>query len=157
MKCSLKFVHSEGINELEADSAVMGSTICVRCGETLIPHSYCDTCQDVLRFRCSSCLMYTDERIHVYCRNGSTLNNNNHTCLEDTRKLVQIPNSSQIILNDDHNYIDYYFNDEIKYNSINLFTSYWEGIFYSIKLANRYWRKIFNIGNHNQYISWKQD
>src|SRR5918996_841640 len=109
----------------------MGSTICVRCGETLIPYFYCDS--------------------------GSTLNNNDYIYLEDTQKLVQIPNSSQIILNDDHNYMYYYFNDEIKYNSINLFTSYWEGIFYSIKLANRYWRKIFNIGNHNQYISWKQD
>jgi hypothetical protein len=155
LKRSLKFVNSEGINDLVADSEAMGSTICVRCSATLIPHSYCNVCQDVLQFRCSSCLMHTDERIHIYCHNVSILNNNNHTYLEDTQKLVQIPNSSQIILNDDHNYMDYYFNDEIKYNSINLFTSYWEDIFDSIKLANRYWRRIFNIGNHNQHISWK--
>ena len=38
------------------------------------------------------------------------------------------------------------FNDEIKYNSINLSTSYWNNIFESIKLLNRYWSKIFNIG-----------
>jgi uncharacterized Zn finger protein (UPF0148 family) len=160
LKCSLKFVNYEGINDLVADSATMGSTICVKCGATLIPHSYCDICQDVLLFRCSSCLMYTDERIHIYCRSVSTLNYNNHTYLEDTRKPAQIPNSSQIILNNDryvnnHNSIEYYFNDEIKYNLINLLISYWDSIFESIKLVNRFWRKIFNIGIHSQNMSWK--
>jgi hypothetical protein len=37
-------------------------------------------------------------------------------------------------------------NDEIKYNSTNLSTSYWNNIFDSIILVNRYWNKIFNIG-----------
>jgi hypothetical protein len=124
----------------------MGSTVCVRCGATLIPHSYCDVCQDVLRFVCSSCPMYTDERIHTYCRITRIQNNNN------IRKLVQIPNSSQIVLNDDlyfnnHTYIQNHLSDEIKYNSINLLTSYWDSIFESIKLVNRYWRRIFCIGN----------
>jgi predicted amidophosphoribosyltransferase len=119
----------------------MGSTVCVRCGATLIPHSYCDVCQDVLRFVCSSCLMYTDERIHTYCR--STRIQNNY----DIRKLVQIPNSSQIVLNDRYSYIQNQLSDEIKYNSLNLLTSYWDSIFESIKLVNRYWRRIFNIGN----------
>jgi predicted amidophosphoribosyltransferase len=119
----------------------MGSTVCVRCGATLIPHSYCDVCQDVLRFVCSSCSMYTDERIHTYCR--STRIQNNY----DIRKLVQIPNSSQIVLNDRYSYIQNQLSDEIKYNSLNLLTSYWDSIFESIKLVNRYWRRIFNIGN----------
>ena len=52
----------------------MGSTICVRCGSTLIPHSYCDVCHDVLCFTCSSCSMNTDERIHAYCHNTSIQN-----------------------------------------------------------------------------------
>lgn len=119
----------------------MGSTVCVRCGATLIPHSYCDVCQDVLRFVCSSCSMYTDERIHTYCR-GTRIQNN-----YDIRKLVQIPNSSQIVLNDRYSYIQNQLSDEIKYNSLNLLTSYWDSIFESIKLVNRYWRRIFNIGN----------
>lgn len=119
----------------------MGSTVCVRCGATLIPHSYCDVCQDVLRFVCSSCSMYTDERIHTYCR--STRIQNNY----DIRKLVQIPNSSQIVLNDRYSYIQNQLSDEIKYNSLNLLTSYWDSIFESIKLVNRYWKRIFNIGN----------
>ena len=118
----------------------MGSTVCVRCGATLIPHSYCDVCQDVLRFVCSSCSMYTDERIHTYCRSTRIQNN------FDIRKLVQIPNSSQIVLNDRYSYIQNQLSDEIKYNSLNLLTSYWDSIFESIKLVNRYWRRIFNIG-----------
>ncbi len=120
----------------------MGSTVCVRCGATLIPHSYCDICQDVLRFVCSSCSMSTDERIHTHRRSASTQNNN------DIRKLVHIPNSSQIALNDDcYGYIQNQLSDEIKYNSINLSVSYWDSIFESIKLVNRYWRRIFYIGN----------
>ena len=118
----------------------MGSTVCVRCGATLIPNSYCDVCQDVLRFVCSSCSMYTDERIHTYCR--STRIQNNY----DIRKLVQIPNTSQIVLNDRYSYIHNQLSDEIKYNSLDLLTSYWDSIFESIKLVNRYWRRIFNIG-----------
>jgi hypothetical protein len=118
----------------------MGSTVCVRCGATLIPHSYCDVCQDVLRFVCSSCSIYTDERIHTYCRSTRIQNNYN------IRKLVQIPNSSQIVLNDRYSYIQNQLSDEIKYNSLNLLTSYWDSIFESIKLVNRYWRRIFNIG-----------
>jgi hypothetical protein len=119
----------------------MGSTVCVRCGATLIPHSYCDFCQDVLRFVCSFCSMYTDERIHTYCRSTRIQNNN------DIRRLVQIPNSSQIVLNDRYGYIQNQLSDEIKYNSINLLTLYWDSIFESIKLVNGYWRRIFNIGN----------
>jgi hypothetical protein len=125
----------------------MGSTVCVRCGATLIPHSYCDVCQDVLRFICSSCSMYTDERIHTYCR--STRIKNNH----DIRKLVQLPNSSQIVLNDRYHYIQNQLNDEIEYNSINLSTSFLDIIFESIKLGNRYWIGIFNISNSRSSIA----
>jgi hypothetical protein len=87
--------------------------------------------------------MNTDERIHAYCRNASIQNNN------DMRKLMQIQNSSQIVLNDRYSYIQNHLRDEIKYNSINISISYWDSIFESIKLVNRYWRKIFNIGNSN--------
>ena len=87
--------------------------------------------------------MNTDERIHAYCRNASIQNNN------DIRKLMQIQNSSQIVLNDRYSYIQNHLRDEIKYNSINISISYWDSIFESIKLVNRYWRKIFNIGNSN--------
>jgi hypothetical protein len=56
----------------------MGSTVCVRCGATLIPHSYCDVCQDVLCFVGSSCLMFTDDRIHAYCHDASNIHNRNN-------------------------------------------------------------------------------
>lgn len=125
----------------------MGSTVCVRCGATLIPHKYCDVCHDVLCFTCSSCSMNTDERIPAYCRNASIQKNN------DLRKLMQIQNSSQIVLNDRYGYIQNHLRDEIKYNSINMSISYWDSIFESIKLVNRYWRKIFNIGNSNSSMA----
>src|SRR5919106_5317971 len=69
LKCSLKFVHSEGINDLVVDSATIVSISCV--------HSYCNTCYHVLCFTCSSCSMITDERIHSYCRNINIVNSNN--------------------------------------------------------------------------------
>jgi predicted amidophosphoribosyltransferase len=127
----------------------MGSTVCVRCGATLIPHSYCEFCHDVLRFICSSCSMYTDERTHAYCNNCMIQLDN------DIRKLVQIPNLSQIVLDDRYNYVQNHLNEEIKYNSINLFTTYWNSIFDSFKLVNRYWRRIIDIGNSSQNISQK--
>jgi hypothetical protein len=128
----------------------MGSTVCVRCGATLLPHSYCEVCQDVLYFICSSCSMFTDERIHIHCRNTDIQNDNSNI-----RKLVQIPNSSQIVLDDRYHYVQNHFNEEIKYNSINLFTSYWDNIFYSFRLVNRYWKRIFDISNPSQNILWK--
>ena len=118
----------------------MGSTVCVRCGATLVPQSYCEICQEVLCFVCSSCSMFTDERIHTFCRNTDIRNNS-------IRKLVQVSNSSQIVLNDGYYYPQNHLNDEIKNNSINLLASYWDSIFESIKLVNMYWRRIFNIGN----------
>jgi hypothetical protein len=66
--------------------------------------------------------MYTDERIHICCRNAGIQNNNG------IRKLMPIPNSSQIVLNDryvdTHYYIQNQLNDKINYNSINLLSSY---------------------------------
>jgi hypothetical protein len=116
----------------------MGSTVCVSCGATLIPYSYCEVCQDILRFRYSSCSMFTDERVHTYCHNTNFQDNNN------VLKLVQISNPSQIVLDD---YIQNQLNDEMKYSSIKLFTSYWDNLFESVKLVNTYWLRIFNIGN----------
>jgi len=85
--------------------------------------------------------MNTDERIHAYCRNLDTVNDINiDIYLED--KQMQ----SQLIMDEDHYHIQNQLNDEIKYNSINISTSYWNNMFESIKLINRYWSKIFNIG-----------
>jgi hypothetical protein len=80
--------------------------------------------------------MNTDERIHVYCRNFNTDNND-----------LLLENKQRPIMDDDYDVnsqID--LNDEIKYISINLSTSYGNNIFESIKLANKYWTKIFDIG-----------
>jgi hypothetical protein len=84
--------------------------------------------------------MFTDERIHAYCRNKEIQNNS-------IRKLVQVSNSSQIVLNGGYDYVQNHLNDEIKNNLVNLLASYWDNIFESIKLANIYWRRIFNISN----------
>ena len=79
--------------------------------------------------------MNTDERIHVYCCNASTHNNNNNSnYLEDMQKLMQNSNSAQIIFGDDeyattHYFIQNQLNDELKYNSINLLSSFWNNIF----------------------------
>jgi hypothetical protein len=54
--------------------AGMGSTLCVRCGAILIPSSYCEVCDNVLCFKCSSCSMITDERIHAFCQNADIVN-----------------------------------------------------------------------------------
>ena len=132
----------------------MGSTVCVRCGATLIPHSYCDVCQDILRFTCSSCPMITDERIHAYCHNAS-IHENNGIHL-DTQQLMEEPKSYQLLIYNNHINTRYYIQnqlDEIKCNSINLLTSYWNGIFESIKLVNTYCRKIFKISNPNFSIA----
>ncbi len=96
--------------------------------------------------------MNTDERIHAYCRNLDTIN-----YLEDKQKLIQRPQSSHLIMDDDHYYVQNKLNDELKYNSINLSTSYWNNIFESIKLLNRYWSKIFNIGIDNSPLVFQKD
>jgi hypothetical protein len=125
----------------------MGSTVCVRCGSTLIPNSYCGVCQDVLRFVCSFCLMYTDERIHAYCRNARA-NNNSDIYLKDTLKSIEEQKSHQLPNPvNTHYYIQKQFNNKIKESSIKLLASYWFNVFESIKLINRYWRRIFNISN----------
>ena len=131
----------------------MGSTVCVRCGATLIPHSYCDVCHDVLCFTCSSCSMNTIERIHVYCSNASSLSNDDYTYLQNTRKLTEEPKSYQLFMDNNQYYIQNQLNDEIKNSSIKLSTSYWDNMFESIKLVNKYWSKIFNIGNSNSSIT----
>jgi len=81
----------------------MGSTSCVRCGATLIPHSYCDVCNDVVCFTCSSCSMNTDERIHAYCRNIDTVNSND-IYIDDIQRLMVETKSSQLIMNDSNYY-----------------------------------------------------
>jgi hypothetical protein len=99
--------------------------------------------------------MNTDERIHAYCRNVDTVNNNG-IYLEDTQKLMEKPKSSQLIMDDyyikSNYYIQHQLNDEIKYSSIKLSTSYWFNVFESIKSVNRYWTKIFSIGINNPSI-----
>jgi hypothetical protein len=98
--------------------------------------------------------MNTDERFHAYCQNPDTVNND----LKDKQKLIQRPQqSSQLIMDDDHYHIQNQLNDEIKYSSINLSTSYWNNIFESIKLLYRYWSKIFNIGIDNSPLAFQKD
>ena len=99
--------------------------------------------------------MNTDERIHAYCRNPDTVNDINiDIYLED--KQMQRPESSQLIMDEDHYHIQNQLNDEIKYNSINISTSYWNNMFESIKLINRYWSKIFNIGINNSPVVYNE-
>ena len=149
---SINFVHPESIKDLIPDNTAMGSTLCVRCGATLIPHSYCDVCHDVLCFTCSSCSTSTDERIHAYCHIASIHQNNNGIRL-DTQQLMEEPKSYQLLVDNTQYYIQDQLNDEIKYNSINLSTSYLNSMFESIKLVNRYWSRIFNIGNSSSSIA----
>ena len=131
----------------------MGSTICVRCGAPLIPHSYCDICHDVLCFTCSSCSMITDERIHTYCRDIAIQSNDNNLYLQNTKKLMDRQS-----FHDAYSRINgYYFiqkqlNDEIKDSSIKLSAFYWESISESIKLISKCWNKIFNISNPNSPV-----
>ena len=98
--------------------------------------------------------MNTDERIHVYCRNTDTVNNDG-TFL-GCNKLVEKPNSSHFIMDNNYantqRYIQNQINDEIKCNSINLSTSYWNNVFESIKMVNSYWTKIFSININNSSI-----
>jgi len=99
--------------------------------------------------------MNTDERIHAYCRNPDTVNDISiDIYLED--KQMQRPESSQLIMDEDHYHIQNQLNDEIKCNSINISTSYWNNMFESIKLINRYWSKIFNIGINSSPIVYNE-
>jgi len=99
--------------------------------------------------------MNTDERIHAYCRNPDSVNDINiDIYLED--KQMQRPESSQLIMDEDHYHIQNQLNDEIKYNSINISTSYWNNMFESIKLINRYWSKIFNIGINSSPVVYNE-
>ncbi len=97
----------------------MGSTCCVRCGATLVPHLYCDVCDEVVCFTCSSC----------------------SSNLEDTKT-----KSFQLIMDDSNYSKQNQFNDELKYFIIKLSTSYWFILFECTKVVNRYCRKIFNLG-----------
>ena len=131
----------------------MGSTICVRCGAPLIPNSYCDICHDVLSFACSSCLMFTDERIHTFCRDFVIRSNDNDLYLQNTKKL----RDRQSFHDANSRVNGYYFiqkqlNDEIKDNSIKLSAFYWESVSESIKLISKCWNKIFNISNPNSPV-----
>ena len=60
-------------------------------------------------------------------------------------------------MDDDHYHIQNQLNDEMKYNSINLSTSYWNNIFESIKLLNRYWSKMFSIDIDSQSVAFQKD
>jgi hypothetical protein len=84
--------------------------------------------------------MYTDERIHTYCHNAS-IQNNNSIRLKDTKANIDNNHINT------QSYIQNQLNDEIKYNSINILTSYWDSIFESTKVVNRYWSRLFSIIN----------
>ena len=126
----------------------MGSTACVRCGANLMPHSFCNVCHEVLYFTCSSCSMNTDERIHANCRDLDTVNN----IVISDNKWTQRPTIDVYYINTQDQ-----LNEEIKYNSINISTSYWNNIFESIKLINRYWSKMFSIGIDSPSVAFQKD
>jgi hypothetical protein len=51
----------------------LGSTICIKCGSSLVPFSYCELCNEPLNFKCSSCEFITEEKVHVDCVNANSL------------------------------------------------------------------------------------
>jgi len=88
--------------------------------------------------------MNTDERIHAYCRDLDTVNN----IVISDNKWTQRPTIDVYYINTQDQ-----LNEEIKYNSINISTSYWNNIFESIKLINRYWSKMFSIDIDSPYYT----
>lgn len=95
--------------------------------------------------------MNTDERFHMYCRNPDTVNND--VLLDANQKLIQRP-----YIEDDYDVnTQNQLNEEIKHNSINLSTSYWNNIFESMKLVNKYWTKILDIGIDNPSAAFQND
>ena len=92
--------------------------------------------------------MNTDERIHVYCRDGDTINNNDKDInLKITYKLIEKPKSSQLNQKQKQQ-----LTDELKSSSIDLSASYWNNIFDYFKMVNRYWTTIFYIGINKSSI-----
>ena len=51
----------------------MGATICIKCGSSIDPFSYCDLCKEPLSFKCSSCGFVTEVKVHVDCVNANSL------------------------------------------------------------------------------------
>jgi hypothetical protein len=51
----------------------MGSTICIKCGSSIDPFSYCELCKEPLNFKCSSCGFVTEEKVHADCMNANSL------------------------------------------------------------------------------------
>jgi hypothetical protein len=81
--------------------------------------------------------MNTDERIHDYCRDVDTINNNNKDInLKVTYKLIEKPKSSQLSMND---YVktqkQKQLIDELKSSSIDLSASCWNNIFDYFKMV----------------------
>lgn len=51
----------------------MGSTTCIKCGSSIDPFSYCELCEELLNFKCSSCGFVTETKVHVDCVNANSL------------------------------------------------------------------------------------
>jgi hypothetical protein len=51
----------------------LGSTICIKCGSSIAPFSYCELCKEPLNFKCSSCGFVTEVKVHVDCVNANSL------------------------------------------------------------------------------------
>ena len=51
----------------------MGSTICIKCGSSIDPFSYCELCKEPLDFKCASCGFVTEKKVHVDCVNANSL------------------------------------------------------------------------------------
>ena len=51
----------------------LGATICIKCGSSIDPFSYCELCKEPLNFKCASCGFVTEEKVHVDCVNANSL------------------------------------------------------------------------------------
>jgi hypothetical protein len=51
----------------------LGATICIKCGSSIDPFSFCELCKEPLNFKCASCGFVTEEKVHVDCVNANSL------------------------------------------------------------------------------------
>jgi hypothetical protein len=51
----------------------MAQTLCIKCGSELKVSSYCQLCQELLIFACTSYDYITEEKVHTDCRNAEVL------------------------------------------------------------------------------------
>jgi hypothetical protein len=146
----------------------MSSTLCVRCGSDIVPFSYCKVCNQVVRFVCSSCNMISDERYHIYCQEvskngqgrgqilidtvgsnviqknkvGHEKHKNDANSLSPSRWNDYLISSISSFIKSLHDNQDQ-LNEQLRYSSVNLSSSYLSTFFEYLKLINNYWTKVY--------------